>query len=157
MKTFSLLLLIFLTACGKSDDSTPGSQYNIDSRYRPIYESFIAEARSRGHDYAHIFVSIEVTNIDVGGNGPVICYPSGTIRINGYEVESFVRDENSPTYREWILFHALGHCILNRSESSSGIMKLNNYSRDYDLNRGNYLNELFGTHENAQTPSNGIN
>lgn len=47
-------------------------------------------------------------------------------------------------YREAVVFHELGHCLLNKKHEETGLMAISIDLRDYFYNREEVLNEFFG-------------
>ncbi len=161
-----LVFTSFITLFGffscQSDDFSPetnkpieNSYEGVDSRLWTYWESFETEAAARGmninltsFDLIGIIVEIQEDHVagscTYGGNAP------RTIRL-----DQSIWNDLSPLFREFIVFHELGHCILMRDHDESinqqgmclSIMRsgLNGCRDNYNLNtRDLYLDELFG-------------
>ena len=151
----SLILVVLLSAC-RRDGVDPGI-YEVPDIIEPYILSFEEEARKRG-------VELDITNLRVefegdlqGGEAAGLCTfasasnPTPHIRL---DTTSF-NWQNNLFHREILVFHELGHCILNRLHKDdylpngniASIMRstgdqvygdlLNGFKRDY------YLDELF--------------
>lgn len=160
LSTFGLLAILF--SCSK-DDPQP-LKYSIDNELMPYLETFLTEASNRG-------LSLEVENLimEFGQPGAEIC---GEYQLSSAGQRRIIIAKNAacwldaPTQnREALVFHELGHCLLQRthrddkfnSGDPASIMHSQNdgpYSPciydiggDNDCNktsrRGYYIDELF--------------
>jgi len=160
---FSLLLFI-TTACSDSDllvDSTveePEPEIvgypDVDERLWPFFERFEEEGRKQG-----IEVDLRAENI----TGEILEIDedrvAGQCSFNRFNPNHVTIDlefwnNASETFREFVVFHELGHCYLfrdhredtNTNGTCRSIMRSgtedcrDNYNR---FTRGSYLNELF--------------
>jgi len=110
--TFSMLIII-LSAC------SDGGDLEIDDRLVPYYERFTSEAALRGVTFDPQDAQIEgyIDQLDnlVGGDILGFCqqprprFPLSSIYID----ESFWAGATD-LQREYVVFHELGHCFLNR-------------------------------------------
>lgn len=161
----SLSIMLFITfafsAC-KDDDFSSQEQasptvttfQNVDARLWPFWREFEVQAARRGIDFDlsdwNLVGQIEpiaeenvAGTCSYGGNHP-----------NTVTIDEEIWDELPEIYKEFIIFHELGHCVLFRDHeeaSNSGICAsimrsgLTRCRDNYNLNtRDSYLNELFG-------------
>jgi hypothetical protein len=159
MKKTSFILTISLCLFGLScsKENTP-----IPVQFQKYVDSFIVEAQKRGKKY-----DIKKLKISLSDNVPV--HASGQAQLGSYNVEidrtkwKEYEDSGSEIIKESLIYHELGHAILNRVHkndilpdgSSASIM----CGRDYTINcsvayggmrKKYYLDELFD--ENTPTP-----
>ncbi len=137
--------LAFLTACGKE----PVVELNQFSNYVANFE---AQAQKQG-------IEIELKNLVIqfgdipGGNSRVtaacISYSDG---FDSIIVNETMWEKLTETQREIVIFHELGHCILERghidehNEEGIPVSMMNSYlidGRTYDSFHGYYMSELF--------------
>ena len=133
--------------------------HNVDQRLWSYYEEFEEEARLRGFavDLRNARISGEIDEIDENN---VI----GTCQYGGYSTNHVTIDDvfwarSSNLGKEFVVFHELGHCFLNRGHkedsTSEGLCvslmrsgnggcqdAYNTRNRDY------YLDELFSEYNN---------
>lgn len=128
--------------------------YTVDSELIPFFDAFKQEATARG-------VEIDVSFADLGGditsiNDPRVvgqCFHN-TALPNEIKIDAEVWDNSSYLKREYIVFHELGHCYLDRNhldtkdtkgnclsmmESGGGACS-DNYT---ESSRAKYITELF--------------
>ncbi len=114
----------------------------------PFYVSFLQEMEARGVEPSKKLISIEIVDaeqmISIDGKPSFIealCY-EGKITINKFEW-----DIKPDCKKEILVYHELGHCLLNKthSENPNSIMyKYSNLDCDYYLeHRTELLDELF--------------
>lgn len=106
MKTLLVLSLIFIfTGCGKTVSIAPEFQSFVDD--------FNASAASHNHSGAdNLIVEFGETSSKAAG---ATCYQtSGTPRI---AVNEKTWNATSDSRRKEMLFHEMGHCVLNRSHT----------------------------------------
>lgn len=106
-----VFLAILIFAC--SDDPTV-SDVNIDPEMQPYVDRFLAEASKRGMDIdledsgLDMKFEVDISTADYAG----ICrYKLGANEI-GIDRERW--DESSESRKEWLIYHELGHCVLDR-------------------------------------------
>jgi hypothetical protein len=145
------VLSLFLTFCQKTDIATIQS-FTIQAELQPYFNSFAAEALKRGVTVDITQVGGELTDIADAKVAGQCQYSSAT----GHHVLIDLPYWNTATAlkREFVVFHELGHCLLNRTHlddanadgtcasimtSGSGGCK----SVYTQLNRSSYLEELF--------------
>lgn len=145
----SILIIILFQSCQKE-----ASEVVIDSALLPYMEKFRIEAASRGitADYEALGISAALTRInDENVVGQCI---HNTEEPNKIVISRIYWNSIDTVKREFLIFHELGHCILNRSHldtkdangnctsimhSSEGICKFNFTG----TSRIKYLDELF--------------
>lgn len=168
MKAFEsicfFIYLVFFGACideriESPEEFTQGpKEYpNVHQALWTHFEVFEEEARERGYEVdlaqANIHGSIEVINDgDVAG----VCSYGGGQRHRDVTIDKSFWNRASHNYREYIVFHELGHCFLFRdhyeacltNRTYASLMRSGNGScRDnYTAStRDYYINELFET------------
>lgn len=147
----SLLLTLVLSACSKEEALLPAAY--VDPELQPYLTSFVEAAANRRVDVAEAVAAIDArfTDLsqDIGGQCRRADGQRASIRIDVTYWRQF-----SAMQREFLIFHELGHCILERehldeadaqgnclSIMNSGFGKCRNaYSR---TSRERYLDELF--------------
>ena len=130
----------------------------VDQRLWPHFEKFEAAALDRGLRVDLSLANITGEVIPIHENGVAgSCSYGGRQRSKTIEIDSDFWDRASHHYREYIVFHELGHCYLFRDhledclESGiwTSIMRSGtlNKCRDFynSRTREYYLDELFGT------------
>jgi hypothetical protein len=145
-----LLAFILLYSCQK-----PKSKYSAPTELDKIARSFVNEASKRGIninlDSSMVTLSFERLGIHYNGS----CTPNSDPKV--IIIDSFKWNTYDSTMKEFIVFHELGHCLLNRGHKNDtlklgecasimreGLTSCNsNYAdsawRDY------YLDELFNS------------
>jgi len=145
----SICCLIFFLSCSEEIFVDP-----IDAELFEYFENFKIEGEKRGVtvDYEAAGIEGHLENItDAGVAGKCIKY------VNGYKevsIDAFYWNRYSPLEKEFLIFHELGHCFLERDHldtadshgycisimHSSDQVCINNY---YPNTRDAYLDELF--------------
>lgn len=122
MKFISLIListlLLTITACSNTDEleEIRNLSGDVDAALVPYYEAFIQEGEERGLniDLSDIPGSIrDIPNAGVAGT----CQfnPDGNI----LTVDLPTWNQSDDDFREYIVFHELGHCFLERDHDNS--------------------------------------
>lgn len=117
-KILPIILISLLLGCSK-DEFEP--VYNVPEEFQPIVESFLAEAQKRGY-------SIEISNMiityadDLDSKVCATCYSNGNSE-NEQKIISINANQCWANYqqKEVLIFHELGHCILNREHDDSSL------------------------------------
>jgi hypothetical protein len=116
MKTLILAIAaLSLTACGRAPDS-------IDPSLQVYVDSFRSSAQLEGVQLVDFTLDVkfgEVVHDHLAG----LCSPDTTV--NTITVDPTYWKMLSPTTREALMFHELGHCLLGRSHDTT----LNNSGR----------------------------
>ncbi len=150
-KWFFAVLLFGFLAC--QDDEPIELNDNIDAAIEMYVRRFQTEADTRGVevDFENLTANLsDIDREDVAGQ--CISYTDGSREV---VIDKSVWDRSGDLIREFIVFHELGHCILDRAHDESqntngtcaSIMHSGtsncrfNYS---ELTRSGYLDELFG-------------
>lgn len=105
---FLILVGIFLSC---SQDDYENSELN-SSEFEPYLNSFMEEANIRGYDYTNNNVSFYFADIIIP-NRAGICYDNDRIVIDR---EYWYYANNKK--KELLIYHELGHCILNRDHKN---------------------------------------
>lgn len=160
MRHFYLFIYIFISlftsSCSKDNQDTSISFGDIDQRLVPYFERFEQEAIARG-------LSINIADNDLRAiiedipeqNVAGLCTYNSALP-NQITIDEGFFSRSSFLYNEFIIFHELGHCVLNRNHDESSnirgtcnsIMRSglgncrDNYTND---TRELYLDELFSS------------
>lgn len=151
------ICLVLFNACQKDNASSVVAAQDfaqVDARLAPYFERFVNEGARRGIevDFDRLQVHAQIQEIDSPGVGGVCHYSSAAP--NRIQIDASFFNSASDLFREFIIFHELGHCYLGRGHEEGSfdngvcisIMRsglgdcLDRYqsqSREY------YLNELF--------------
>lgn len=118
MKLRSIVILTFLSfllACSEeSTEELKAIDHYIDDRLDEYFESFKAEAKKRNIEVDYITMNVEglIENIpDRGVAGQCQTYKDGNKAI---VIDETYWNRTSVLKREFLVFHELGHCILDR-------------------------------------------
>ncbi len=144
-----LFLMLILSACtDESDDII------IDAELQEYFDQFAEEGKARGVtvDYNLVLISARVTNINDRFVAGTCARDSDDV--NDIEISRAFWNRVDEFQREYVMFHELGHCYLNRehleTQHSDGtcvsIMAsgTGSCSTDYSIEtRREYLDELF--------------
>lgn len=164
--SLSIFMLLFLiVSCGEDEavvaDTGPlGFQSNealfptVTPALRPFYVAFEEEAAERGFDIDLTLEEVTGNIVQLGNMGVLgVCVRSDT-EPNRVAVDGDAWAVASQAFRELIVFHELGHCVLNRehldddvdgiciSIMNSGLSGCD-ISLEDDALREAYLDELF--------------
>ncbi len=147
---FSLCILLF-TQCGDSD--TYILKEEVDEEIIGYFISFALEGELRGRSINWNFekVSTEFVDSDSDVIGNCMTFSDGTNLIN---VDKTNWNASSDLKKEFLIFHELGHCVLERSHTNAATARgtcksimnsgenicITNYSFS---TRDAYLDELF--------------
>lgn len=115
--TISVFIIIVLGSCGKH-------QSKVEDRLIPYFDRFADESSKRGVVFDYVSEEIEgsIRSIDslIGSSGVLgLCQPE-TVRKPFSEIvidEEFWSDATD-LQREYVVFHELGHCFLDRDHPS---------------------------------------
>jgi hypothetical protein len=163
----AIFCFLFFTACGRNDDPKESTK-----ELKSYIERFLQEAKKRGYDYSAEAENITIKFDNLPNNqagytnatkNPVLISIDRTYwnNIGGFE--------GADLMREFIVFHELGHGILNRNHENAfftngdwttmmrGGDKLVD-GREWNVNyrgerRNYYLDELFGDEDSKATPA----
>ena len=148
----SLILLLLLVACTDEPDSTIDPAFantNIDEEFVPYVESFLTEAALRSVDIDISSVELEIQFGEVNNTGDVI---GSCNRENHHIIISRPDWDNlSNNHREVLIFHELGHCMLDRDHTTNllsnnevaSIMWPSIQGKFFGARRSYYIDELF--------------
>ena len=147
---FAFLVLVSLSACEKDEVI----EATVDSRLQVYFDRFVSEGALRGKtiDFAAIPVSGQIESIDQN-NVQGQCQ-TNSARPNVLIVDIGFWDNSSDIEKEFVIFHELGHCYLDRNhldtQDGNGVCQSMMHSgtsgctNNYNLNtRSDYLDELF--------------
>ncbi len=160
------VLLCFLASCGEDDAVTPttgpqGFQSEeelfptVTPELRPFYIAFEEEAANRGFDINLTQEEVTGNIVQLGNMGVLGVCVRNDEAPNRVAVDQEAWASASQAFRELIVFHELGHCVLNRehldNEDANGICVsiMNSGLSGCDISleqekvREEYLDELF--------------
>jgi hypothetical protein len=147
MKKIYVILPLLLSACAKH---TPVVQ--IDEPFKPYVTAFQARAAMVGYNVK--ISDLIVTTVDSFSDPNVVGMCLGMNQNDQtptISVSKFYWPKLEVSFREEMLFHELGHCVLNRNHrpdqsNNLSLSVMNPYifgSRVYEANYGQYMHELF--------------
>lgn len=154
-----ITLIPFIYSCGPKP-SLIGTMVSIDPTFQPYVDRFIEVAKEQGKDIQinNLIVSFDKKVIEAKALG--ICTTGNgitpTITINP-EAWKYWDDNNMESSKEQVMFHELGHCVLNREHNEVTVKTLDTNSniqvsimfpyfmdsKYYEGNYNHYVNELF--------------
>ena len=162
------LLLVLLWACEEPEEIAPPEPVkfpNVDPELRTYFQRFEDEAARRGYqvDLTATGISGVISEIDETHVLGTCSYPRA--QPNRVTVDQTFWNRGSDLFREFVVFHELGHCFLFRPHleeflsngACASIMRsgnggcLDNYS---SRTREFYIDELFEYQPQALTVSN---
>lgn len=143
-----LLLLIVLAGCGKTDSQIQNLQGA--QGLQSYVEKFSQDAARFGRQTNTSHVVVQFGTVEKSG-------AAGECKVDEAGNRTIVINEEAwsgygKQYREMLIYHELGHCVLNRTHSTDlgsdgnpdSLMYPNLfYAAVYEFNRDGYLNELF--------------
>lgn len=123
---------------------------SIDPDLKPAYESFLAASVSQNHDLTaenNIIVEYGDAAGTCGGGDDSGCCLKQDNQTPRVVIATYVKNL-SEDEKEMILFHELGHCLLNRDHESTQDSLMYPYvaeisPRSYESNHDAYMKELF--------------
>ena len=113
---YVFVLFLFLSACGGLFEGPP--VVSIEPALQEYVDNFLVEGASRGHP-------IQITDLivrfspDLGDNVLGECWTGGSSTPTIYISMRYWPYE-TVVYRRIIMFHELGHCVLNREHELTG-------------------------------------
>lgn len=162
MKTrISLLLAILLLFSGCESSDTKKSVISSNIEFSDLQNKFINEAEAYGYELEESIIDFGNVNtvlsenpsdvhIDEDGTYLAVCIREKT-GPNEIVVDKGIWNELNSEEKEIVLFHELGHCVLDRDhhdqEYLSNPMSIMNHglisSEKYTDHRSGYIKELF--------------
>lgn len=144
-----LSAVIMFTACEKDDPAVV-----VDAALQPYFDRFVDEGALRGVTVDFSAIEVEAMLSDIDGNNINGQCISNSARANTLLVDNAFWNGASDIEKEFVIFHELGHCYLDRShldtENSDGTCAsmmhsgtsgcTNAYNQ---MTRSFYLDELF--------------
>ena len=159
-----VIVLALLTSACRPDNPIQENTYEVPELVQPYVDLFEMEARARGYDITIDSLIVEFQGDLNGGDAAGLC-TFATMRspVPYIQLDTTSANwTNNEYHREILVFHELGHCILDRrthrddllpNGNIASIMRstgeqvyggsLNYYKRDY------YLDELFDPNTSA--------
>lgn len=159
--SIGLLLLISFIACKKDEafiETESGVRVfpEVDEALWPYFEAFELEAAERGVevDLRESGIAGEITPIDEEHVAGQCSYIPNILSSGNVTVDSEFWENSSPLFKEFIVFHELGHCFLKRDHREDATAQgvcvslmrsgLGNCQDNYNSQtRGVYIDELF--------------
>jgi hypothetical protein len=150
----SFMIIISIFSCQKEQALVNSQFSNVDPELWTYYSSFEAEAAQRGLEYDLNTLQISGEIKEIHEDGVAGSCKFGSHINNEVTIDKSFWNNSSDLYKEFVVFHELGHCVLLRDheESADGsgrclsIMRsgLTNCKDSYTLqNRKRFLDELF--------------
>ena len=158
---FIFIFLIYFGSCIESDLALE-NQPNVDTAYANVDPALVPHFRSFEQAAANFGFNVDLSTSGISGkiisindgNIAGTCSYSSNFSHRDIEIDKSFWDRASHLYREYIIFHELGHCYLRRDHKEgclqSGIYQSlmrsgeggcrDNYSR---TTRDYYIRELF--------------
>ena len=144
-----MLILILLVSCGKTVTKKEGSKLNI----HPLAQAYVASFEARAQ---RPITSLEITfrEFDPGQTTLGYCQKGGKSPLIVINLNFWNKPWFSEADKEQLIFHELGHCILNRehlndTDSGGNPLSIMNYyhfsNLQYENDYSSYIQELFGT------------
>ncbi len=147
-----ILLAVVLTGCGRGVETS--TEYHVDSEFTEYSEAFEAASVERGLSYK-ADVSIEFGDVGLEYSAVAGC-KRPLVGGRHIVVDRVLWDRLESAEREVIIFHELGHCILNRShddrKDNGQIVSLMYFAPVgvapmFQREGKKYLDELFGVNQ----------
>ena len=149
--TMLSLCILTLAHCGDSDIYI--LEEEVDEEIVGYFRSFAFEAALRGRtiDWDLERIATEFIDSETDAIGSCLTYDDGS---NLITIDKTNWDISSDVEREFLIFHELGHCLLERSHTNTSNLRgvcasiMNSGENicflNYNTNtRNDYLNELF--------------
>ena len=161
-KTLFFLLVVLFTACA-DENLSPSQGFQSDDEFfptvvpelRPLYQSFEQEAALRGITINLTAEAVTGNIVQLGDNSILgLCRSGVDGEPNRIAIDVDAWTNSSDAFREVIVFHELGHCVLGRqhlddaengvcvSLMNSGLSGCEIILDDAKV-RAQYLDELF--------------
>ena len=151
MKNLIFFLLgLIIVSC---TEDTPTLEDRVSGEILPYFERFATEGSARGMeiDWLNEEISASLVDIEEDAVGQCLTYRNGSRQIN---VDEEYWMKSTDLEKEFLIFHELGHCLLERSHLDSRSSDGNCTSimssgeglcrKNYNVfTRAEYLDELF--------------
>lgn len=140
-----LMFIAFLIGCSESSTSYRQNTGEITAEAMEYYKRFIYEGKIRGVDLSNIKITIIDNNL---GNFSGTCYQSEMVVELNWEQIQIGTDYLGAWYKEYVIYHELGHCLLQLKHSEEIILMRKYFPEDlidYQINRNNLLDQLFNS------------
>lgn len=152
-------LITFAFSCSKSSEIQPSEEPTertyplVDERLWPYFRSFEDEASERGHafDLRELNINGAIETITEQGVAGYCEY--GSHIDNQIAIDDNFWNRASDAFREFVVYHELGHCVLHRGHDETtangicqSIMRSGTTSCNDNYNtatRPTYIDELF--------------
>lgn len=156
---FSFILSIFLLSCQNdssylNSDNSAQSISGVDQALQSYFISFQQEAEKRGFNYDFHTLDVSGSIDQIPDQGVAGTCQYGSHITNHVTIDQDFWKNASPIYREFVVYHELGHCVLLRGHDESvdqqgrclSIMRSGLYDcvDTYSLqSKSDFLDELF--------------
>lgn len=149
-----IICSVFILGCEKdSNENLVVEELFIDEALQPYFDRFIAEGTNRGYEIDLTTKKIEGFLLDIQEDdvaGQCSYSPTSTRKVN---IDINYWENATDLEREFVVFHELGHCYLEREHSDvrinrncTSIMHSGTSGCRFNyttFNRSDYLDELF--------------
>lgn len=140
-----LMFILFIMGCSESNNSYPQNTGEITAEAMVYYKRFIYEGKIRGVDLSNIKITIIDNNL---GKFSGTCYHNEKVIELNWEQIQIGMDQVGSWYKEYVIYHELGHCLLGLEHSEEIILMRKYFPDDlfdYQINRNNLLDQLFNS------------
>jgi len=110
-------LVLLLSGCSSDDNFEP--VYNVPEEFQPIVDTFLAEARARGHEF-------QINNLIIAYDDELEIRYCGTCNSNSMsnDIQKIISINSRKCWindaqKEALIFHELGHCFLGREHDDT--------------------------------------
>jgi len=107
---FFLITVITFTACEKDDPAVI-----VDPALQPYFDRFVEEGALRGVTVDFTIIEVEGMLTEIDGNNIHGQCISNSAKANSLLVDNSFWNGASDIEKEFVIFHELGHCYLDRS------------------------------------------
>ena len=115
--------LFFLCSCSHKNDFTP--LLSISAEFQPYVDGFVAAASERGHN---MVINNLVITYDSSISNVYCAYSNVTSSRNDVQkiiyINPYIHCWQNHTQLETLMFHEMGHCILEEIMTQSGCLKV---------------------------------
>lgn len=109
---FAICLILVLSSCQKDGG-------NIAAGLQPYYDSFLAEAAAHNYTIPIDKEDIIMLFTDIPSESVIGQCNHNTEQPDVVEIDRFLWETFDEPTREFVIFHELGHCILDRGHKDS--------------------------------------
>jgi hypothetical protein len=143
----ALAFALFLSACGKHPQVV-----QVEAQYQPYFDAFKARAATEGYNVNITDLTISSVATISTDNVVAECAGMGQDQVTpAITVSQYYWTQLDVYYREELIFHEMGHCVLNRvhrpdQNNNLSLSIMDPYifgDSEYTANYYQYMHELF--------------